>query len=126
MDFRARDIGFRPKVRLWPTSQTDARVTMNTRTSGSSSYPGGVPNAVALEFGARPYTATKPSRQLGYRSVQPSSRLAFAFDAPRASVPIMTAASPATSRAAAEMLRTRADSAGPERVNRAASDLPYA
>jgi hypothetical protein len=41
------------------------------------------------------YAATKPCRQLGWRSVQPNWPLAFAFEAPRDSVPITTAASPA-------------------------------
>ena len=41
----------------------------------------------------------KPSRQLGQIGCQPSSRLAFAFDEPRPSVIIVTATSPANSRA---------------------------
>jgi Bacterial regulatory proteins, luxR family len=45
-----------------------------------------------------PMPLTKPSRQLGYSSCQPSSRFAFAFDAPRPSVIIVTSASPAMSR----------------------------
>src|SRR5919201_3417947 len=45
-----------------------------------------------------PRPVTKPSRQLGYSSCQPSSRFAFAFEAPRPSVTIVASASPAMSR----------------------------
>lgn len=40
-----------------------------------------------------------PHRQVGWRSVQPSSRFAFAFEAPRISVITVTPASPASRRA---------------------------
>src|SRR5262245_41414573 len=40
----------------------------------------------------------KPSRQVGYHGSQPSSRLAFAFEAPRMRVMSDTATAPAASR----------------------------
>ena len=46
-----------------------------------------------------PYDAANPSLQLGWRSVQPSPRFAFAFEAPRTSVIIATPVSPTSSRA---------------------------
>lgn len=48
---------------------------------------------------AQPCLFTKPCRQLGYRSSQPSSRFAFAFEAPRDSVVINVAVSQAARRA---------------------------
>ena len=47
---------------------------------------------------AQPSPCAKPCRQLGYRSCQPSSRFAFSFEAPLASVIMTVAASPAASR----------------------------
>src|SRR5512133_160241 len=44
------------------------------------------------------HAAVNPCRQLGCAGRHPSSRLAFAFDAPRASVIITTPTSPANSR----------------------------
>ena len=44
-------------------------------------------------------SALKPWRHEGYRSSQPSSRLALALEKPRPSVIIVTACSPASSRA---------------------------
>ncbi len=54
---------------------------------------------MARRYAARAtlYVIGNPCRQLGYRSVQPSSRFAFAFEAPRICVIMMTASSPATS-----------------------------
>ena len=52
----------------------------------------------ALRSRSSPRPFAKPSRHVGWTSVQPSSRFAFAFDAPRASVIIETTCSPATSR----------------------------
>src|SRR4029453_9192708 len=46
-----------------------------------------------------PIASGKPVRQLGYIGSQPSSRLAFAFEAPRTSVSHVVAAAPAASRA---------------------------
>ena len=48
---------------------------------------------------AYPSASEKPVLQLGYRGSQPSSRLAFALEAPRSSVAIITANRPATIRA---------------------------
>ena len=47
---------------------------------------------------AQPSPCAKPCRQLGYRSCQPSSRLALAFEAPRTSVIMSVPASPAASQ----------------------------
>src|SRR5262245_4898679 len=55
------------------------------------------PPAAPTSF--QPSPLVKPSRQLGYRGCQPSSRLAFVFEAPRTSVIMTVAASPAASRA---------------------------
>ena len=79
-----------------PTGSTVKKSTASTLCAGCSS------RAPAPTYAARrvswPRPLTKPSRQLGYSSCQPSSRFAFAFDAPRPSVIIVDSASPAMSR----------------------------
>jgi hypothetical protein len=79
------------KLRLAPADTDHRRVLAVLRF-----FDAGVAYAARRVSSPRPWI--KPSRQLGYRSCQPSSRLAFAFEAPRPSVTIVASASPAMTR----------------------------